>query len=222
MSLSKGFCALIGLLILGIASLGFAEIRAGSSEITGYVGGAIGLNETRFEGFPYYDPSLEATVDFSTELKSGVSLGLRAGYNLTPYIGTEVGVGWASNDLKDVLSIDGQEAREEVEASHSLWYSNLVIHLLPKSRFVPFLTGGVGAIYSSMSVEVNGYYVEVSETHFAPNFGGGVKIFLRRDLALRIDVRDFTWKYDDTKDRLHMLEISGGLTWFWGGRIFPY
>lgn len=217
MSLSKGFCGLIGLLILGIASLAFAEIRDGSSELTGYVGGAIGLNETRFEGFPYYDPSLEAT-----ELKSGVSLGLRVGYNLTPYIGTEVGAGWASNDLKDVLNIDDQEAREEVKASHTLWYSNLVVHLLPKSRFVPFLTGGVGAIYSSMSVEVNGYYVEVSETHFAPNFGGGVKIFLRRNLALRIDVRDFTWKYEDTKDRLHMLEVSGALTWFWGGRIFPY
>lgn len=210
MGISKGlFVLLAGLLILGMANLSFAEIKAGSVEVNGYVGGFIGLDSVRWEE-EEGDPC--SYVDF----QDGVIGGFRLGYNFTPYIGTELGWGWSSNNVK----VKYEDEEEGVNASEFLFHSNLVVHLLPKGRFIPFLTGGVGLIHLR-GAEVKSAYEEMDEsrTRFAGNWGGGMKVFLKDNVAFRTDLRFFNVGLGGySVDRANFLEISAGLTWFFGGK----
>jgi outer membrane beta-barrel protein len=149
--------------------------------------------------------------DMSLDPTTGTIAGLRLGYDFTSYIGGELGWGLSNNDVNRISKIDGQKIGdiEEINDFESSFYGSLVIHLMPKGWFVPFLTGGIGMIYlDSEGPE--------SQTQFAWNTGAGIKIFLTRRFAFRTDVRNFSLKPKNTGDRLNFLEASGGLTWYFG------
>lgn len=63
-----------------------------------------------------------------------------------------------------------------------------------RSRVVPFLAGGIGAMNLSPNIEnLSG------DTRFTANFGGGLKFFFTQDVALRFDWRGHGVKVGDTR-----------------------
>ena len=210
--MNKGPCILlIGLLIMGMANPCSAEVRGGMFEVNGYMGGLIGLGDAQWEGYPIYVGG--SKHDISINPTTGNIAGLRLGYDITSHIGGELGWGLSNNDLNKISKIDGQKVGdvEELNDYESLFYGNMIIHVMPEGWFVPFLTGGIGLIYLHSEGSE-------SKTDFAWNLGAGIKIFLTRKFAFRADVRNFNFKPENTGDHLNFLEVSGGLTWYFGGK----
>ncbi|RKY44135.1 MAG: hypothetical protein DRP81_06020 [Candidatus Omnitrophota bacterium] len=207
------FSVFLGLMMSCIAWPARSEIKAGSSELNLYVGGFIGLDKSYFEEdiIPY------DFEDMASDPGTGVVGGMSLTWNFTPYIGIEGGMALSSADFDAVYYIDEQEIKgEEIGASlggsEFMGYTNLVLHLLPESRIVPFLTGGVGFMHLWGTAEANGYEEDWSETHFCANWGGGVKIFVSETWLFRINVRNFNLKLEDSRDRFNWLEVSGGIS----------
>ena len=113
----------------------------------------------------------------------------------------------------------GFEYSEDETTGLFLTDLNLVLHVL-EGPIVPFFTAGGGIIGT------------VDQTLFAYNFGGGVKIFLTKKIAVRVDYREYFGELDDDleevlgvgpgpvfyerpfsyKEDFHLREISIGLT----------
>lgn len=212
---------LVCLLAVGMASHALAEIRGGSAEVSGYIGPLIGLDKAHYEGYPAgaelpeygFVGIQEAGVDPNT----GVFSGFRLGYNLTPYIGTEFSWGWSSANYEVFEKfVTGEEeilGKTKIDTSQFLFHTNIILHLLPESRIVPFLTTGIGLIHFSDNAKVF-FQKDDPGTQFVPNWGGGVKMFLTESIILRGDLRFFNFSLGDNfKDRLTTLEVSGGLSY---------
>jgi len=88
--------------------------------------------------------------------------------------------------------------------------SNLVINV-PISRFVPYVTGGIGFV-KPWGTELHSF-----DATFAGNYGGGVKLDrLAGPVGLRFDVRG--WRMADIADQgsINIFEASGAITFTWG------
>ena len=93
--------------------------------------------------------------------------GIRGSGFLTDYVGLEASVEVVpTGEGVTVLGYQG----------------NIVIHLAPHQRAVPFLTGGVGGITFTGGGD--------SETRLAGNVGVGLKAFVSERVALRFEARD--------------------------------
>ncbi|MEE9913075.1 MAG: OmpA family protein [Deltaproteobacteria bacterium] len=148
------------LMLMTIVTAGYAQVNAGSVNITPTIG------FYKFEG--------------NEDLESTVALGLRAGYFFTKYIGIEGyahyvptaivwGGGNPNSDIKFVgYGIEG------------------IVNLLPNSAFVPFIAVGVGGAHYSNAFERT---TENKRDKVTADYGAGVKYFLSENIALRADVR---------------------------------
>ncbi len=111
------------LMLAAIATTGFAQVKAGSVNITPTIG------FYKFEG--------------NEDMESSIALGLRAGYFFTKYIGIEgyahyvpTKINGTSENIKFVgYGIEG------------------IVNLLPNGAFVPFLAVGVGGAHYSNAFE---------------------------------------------------------------------
>jgi len=158
--------------LLAFATVGFAQVKAGSVNITPTVG------FYKFEG--------------NEDLESTFALGLRAGYNFTKYFGLEGyahyvptsivwGGGHSNSDIKFVgYGIEG------------------IVNLLPNGAFVPFLAVGVGGAHYSNAFENT---TENKRDKITADYGVGVKYFLSENVALRADVRHII-PFADTHNNL--------------------
>ena len=122
-----------------------------------------------------------------------------------------------------------------------LLFSVNAIYQYPMDTLVPFVTVGVGLINSSLELEqmqsqigttrltladiLSAGYVtrdilDYDETDLDFSFGGGLKFHVTGNAALRIDVRDHVVFPQDSPffgdaETLHMLEVSGGISYVW-------
>ena len=198
----KKISTFLFILLVGMVNCSLAEIRSGSVEVSGYIGPLIGLDKAHFKDSPV-----------SIDPKTGVYSGFRLGYNFTPYIGTEFSWGWSSANCSVIFN--GASVKPEIDTSQFLFQSNFVLHLLPKSHIVPFLTTGVGLVYLRGS-GIEDFYEKMDEsrTRFSPNWGGGIKIFITKDIIFRGDLRFSNFGLGDIfEDRITTLEISVGLAY---------
>ncbi len=155
-----------------------------------------------------------------TESEDGETFGLRLGYNFNPNLGLEWNAAFSTATYDAILYDDaGAEYSEDETTGLFVTDLNLVLHLL-KGPIVPFLTAGGGIIGT------------VDQALFAYNYGGGVKIFLTKKIAIRVDYREYFGEIDDDleevvgvgpgpvfyehpfsyKEDFHLREISIGLT----------
>jgi OmpA-OmpF porin, OOP family len=125
------------------------------------------------------------------------SLGL--GYNFTRYLGVELSGKYV--DFDSDAGVDGEILAAQLD---------LLLHVLPKWQFSPYLVAGVGA----MNTGIGG----TDAGDFFANYGLGVNIFLTSWLALRGDVRHII---DFTKDahinHYNNWTYSAGLNFVLGG-----
>jgi len=94
-------------------------------------------------------------------------------------------------------------------ATEAFLHANVVWHIVEVGRLVPYMTGGIGFMHSAG--ESGG--VQVSETDFSVDFGGGIKYFITNQVALRMEVRDINTQLQDTNDRLNLIiQATAGLS----------
>jgi hypothetical protein len=140
--------------------------------------------------------------------------GIRLTYNFTEMFGLEGTLGFIPissyyyTSWYDYMRLD----------SNAVFYSaDAVVHVY-NSRVVPFVAAGVGGTTFRFSETVNTPYGWASrtksDTYFAVNYGGGVKILLSHTIALRIDVRGYRI-FTGREDRADPFGQSGG--WAFGG-----
>jgi hypothetical protein len=96
-----------------------------------------------------------------------------------------------------------------------LYSSNLVVNI-PISRFVPYVTAGLGFIrpWGGDLSDLVGF-----GTTFAGNYGGGIKLNrLAGPVGLRFDVRGWrTSEILELSGGANILEATGAVTFTWGG-----
>ena len=152
---AKNLLLVIFVLLSGPVRLG-AENREGAFTLGPFFGA---------QGFP-----LNGESHFDVDWYPGI----RAGYNFTPNLGAEFVFGY-NNTVRDP------------EGWHCKIYqygADMLYHLRPGKRFVPFLAVGFGAFTvdyddSALSSRTDAYF----------NFGGGLDYALTERMSVRADYR---------------------------------
>ncbi|MCM2357670.1 MAG: OmpA family protein [Geobacteraceae bacterium] len=138
------------------------------------------------------------SFDGGQHLETRPVIGLRGGYNLTKYFGVEA--------LFDYVATES--TRAGLGDAHVYRYGgDLLLHLLPDGKLVPYLAAGYGGVTvdrDNRQTLTKGIF----------DYGPGIKYFLTDDLALRGDFRHLVFKDDET---LHNYEYAVGLTYQFGG-----
>lgn len=179
------------LILTLITASGYAQVKAGSFNITPTVG------MYKFEG--------------DEDMDAGIALGLRAGYNFTKYIGLEAYGHWVPTEINNTAN-NGEKVNVFGYGVEGIF------NLLPDSAFVPFFAIGVGGIhYSRYSQDTT----DREDNKLTLGYGLGVKYFLSDNWALRADVRHIMpvkADFDSPDDTLHNnLLATVGLTFAFGG-----
>jgi OOP family OmpA-OmpF porin len=170
------------LLLMLVVTTGYAQVKAGSVNITPTIGGYM------FEG--------------NEDMDNSLSLGLRAGYFFTKYIGVEGFVHYVPTE------INGTPAKEKMSF---LGYGiEGIFNILPNGKFVPFLAAGVGGTHYSTTYDRT---TEDKRNKIALDYGAGLKYFLSENVALRGDVRHVI-PFSDTHSNLF---YTVGVTFAFGG-----
>jgi|WetSurMetagenome_2_1015567.scaffolds.fasta_scaffold319793_1 hypothetical protein len=130
--------------------------------------------------------------------------GARAEVDFLKIFGMEENFGFSPRLFNSAL-FPGQAS----DARGFLYSTNFIVNI-PLSRFVPYVTAGVGLI------KPWGSSLASFDTTFAGNYGGGIKLTrLIGPVGLRFDVRG--WRTADILNQggLNIFESSGALTFSW-------
>jgi OmpA-OmpF porin, OOP family len=150
-----------------------------------------------------------------------------------PVFGARVGVGFGRN-LGIETYYSWMSTRTNYGSGDSLWFTNsgttpvdqsiqgygldLTLNLLPSTAFNPYVFGGWHEEKIESDVSDLGRYMNGLE------FGGGVKLGISKKLAIRAELRDQIWKFDENEapdppgnKNIHNLQYSGGIQLTLGG-----
>ena len=177
-----------------------AQVQSNSQEVDAYAGELWGddLTDRQITG---RKPKLDDDVTF----------GLRYGYNFTPEWGLEASLGYSPNKAK------GLEGRD-IDLDLTTLDLNGVYHFNTGTRFVPYMTAGVG--YASAHLDhdilgtVNAQPVAIRDDNgFTLNAGFGAKYFATDKLLFRLEGR---YRYldkvvDRFDDSLNTFETTLGV-----------
>lgn len=203
-------------LLLFSAVVYSAPLFAENSEITFYVGGLVG------DKFQVFAPALFQNVDAKFDDK--FTGGFRMAYFFNSHFAAEGGIGFSPSTVITAASYSGgqTQAGALIGIDTYVLHANLVAHLA-NGPVIPYVTGGVGAIHFGIQTDQYhdhdhghyGYYdiPTPSETDFAWNAGGGVKIPFRKTVAFRFDGRVYFVNPQFSVDgHTTFKEITGGLS----------
>jgi OOP family OmpA-OmpF porin len=183
--------ALVFLLPLSARS----EIRAGSFEI--------GV----FGGYNFFQTS--------QNLVNRPIYGGRIGYNFTRHFGIEAAGEYIYTRVDDKTlpagsGTEGQYRSPMDSVSITFYHLDLVYHIMPDSKFTPFILVGYGGTNYSPSISMHGHDMP------AFNVGIGAKYSLTDNIALRLDLKDYmvTEIFQET---YHNLGATLGISFMFGG-----
>jgi len=156
-----------GLVLVTLATPGFAENRSGAVTVSPFVGGYVLDSEQHEESRPMF--------------------GLRAGYNFTKNFGAEAMFGYALTETKGKYGVSGSR-----EADMYRYGVDLLYHFMPDKKFVPFIAVGGGGTSFSIpnSPSTRNHYAGLV------TYGGGAKYSITEDIAFRGDVRGIYLVHD--------------------------
>jgi len=182
------------LIVCFCASGALAENRAEAINVTPFIGG---FNP---------DPGLP--------FQEGPAFGIGLGYNFSEQLGAEFTFHYVESDYSGdiVSSTDWGNG----DAKIMIYKLDLLYHLtglLPGDMIVPYLAAGPGMItWDTDRKDVD------TNNDFLLNYGGGLKIFLTKDLALRADMRNVI-NFHASDDRGSSFLYTAGLTYEIGGKV---
>lgn len=125
---------LLSMSMLALAAPGFAENRAGTFNLSPYVGGYTFDHDQRYQN-----------------LENSPIFGIRAGYNFTENWGAEARFGYVLAEHR---------AANYPEADVYSFGIDALYHFNPSGSFVPYLAAGVGGIHHNYPANGPGYYPE--------------------------------------------------------------
>lgn len=185
--------------------IGITVPRAGQGEI-----GGLHFNITPFGG--YREWANEANLD------SKMLFGGRLGVMMGRYIGIEGYYSWMSSETKegvDSLFLPFGPAGTDLDVQG--YGADVTLNLIPGSVLNPYIFGG----WHEEKVTSDGPGVKTFLN--GPEFGGGVKLTLGSRTAIRAEIRDQLWGFEEGSpdppgnDNLHNLVYTGGLQVSLGG-----
>lgn len=172
-----------------------AEIRAGSIEVTPFVGYNI------FEN--------------SQNLEDQWLLGGRIGYNFTRHFALEGVVEFIPTNVDDrsiTITYEGQYGGPMNNVDLTLYHIDAVYNFTPEEKFNPFVVVGIGGAH---------YKPEIADDDMAAfNIGVGAKYWLAENIAIRVDLRDYMVT-EVLQETYHNFGATLGLTFALGGRAKP-
>ena len=127
------------------------------------------------------------------DLDSGPTYGVRLGYDFTKHFGLEADLGYMDTKYTEFAPdryTDVYNYRLEA-----------LYHFFPDKKLVPFVAAGIGG--QSMNYKNTS---KSNSTHFAGDYGVGLKYFLTENVALRTDLRHI----------LGFASIENNLAWTFG------
>ena len=182
------------LMLMFVATTGYAQVKAGSFNITPTIG------MYKFEG--------------NEDMDAGIALGLRLGYNFTKYLGVEAYGHWVPTDATYYSDEKVNVIGYGIEA---------LFNILPDGPLVPFVAVGVGGIHYSQAIRdttgFEGDFDNGIRDKVTGDIGGGLKYFLTENWALRADARyvvPINYKFDSDSMTNNLL-ATVGLTFAFGG-----
>lgn len=189
--------AVMAFLILCFCVTGaYAENREGAITVTPFIGGL----------------DIDRHIPWDA---TSWAYGLGLGYNISEKLGVELTFHYAEPRDKDSqMNLNTGITPPNYDGKIYVYKLDLLYHLiglLPGDLVLPYIAGGIGDIKYSTN-RPNGF----SENNFLVDAGGGLKIFLTRDLALRGDVR-YMLDFDSEHDHNSLL-YTVGLTYEIGGK----
>jgi len=126
----------------------------------------------------------------------------KLGYDITRHFGLEGSFDYIISESTLANSYWGSRFGFRLDA---------VVNLLPDSRFVPYVSGGVGFMYTEdLYPRLN---TTQNHTDFLLSAGGGAKFFLTDSIALRADVRPIV-TFDE--DAFVNYEVMLGVSYYFG------
>lgn len=182
---------MVAAIVLFMPVSGQAQIKAGSFEVSPFVGYSLFENDQN--------------------LDNAKSFGGRLGYNFTKNWGLEVVVEHLRTgvDNKSVSATkEGQYGGSMDDVELTFYHLDVVYHFMPDSKFTPFVIAGVGGGH---------YSPAISNTDMAAiNLGVGAKYLIKENISLRVDLRD-TMVTEFFQETYHNLGVTVGLTFSFGG-----
>ncbi len=175
----KRFTALITFLLLGFAATSHAQFEPKSYSFSPTIG--------------LY------TFDQHQELKSSALVGLRISRYLTSRFAMEGVLLYVPTESKTKIGSDN-------EVSGTLYHLDGLYHFPNKTKWLPFLAAGVGAM--TLSGSNTG-----ADNNLMLNYGGGLKYLYSDKVSLRADVRQVL--LDDVSIE-HNMVYTLGLEFSWG------
>jgi outer membrane beta-barrel protein len=130
-------------------------------------------------------------------------VGGRLGYYVFDRLVAEGGVAWTRIRRPQEIVESLFDLSLEAEDFHMLFYQlGLTWEVLPGRQMVPFVTGGVGSS------------IMQGRSESSVNVGAGTTLFLSRRMAMRWEVRDYSFKSgsDDARRTNHNVEFTLGTT----------
>ena len=139
----------------------------------------------------------EGSVTFSTSsgkmwfdsdynLQDNTQVGISASTNLTRNWGVELGLNYVDSSLKATMT----GADKDVKTY--FYHIDGLYHFTPEKQFVPYVAAGIGGL--AFDPDDVG-----TENDYSFNYGGGFKIFLIENVAVRGDIRNVI-SWDDITD----------------------
>lgn len=166
-----------------------AEIKAGSVELSPFVGYNFFQSRQNLENAPIY--------------------GGRIGYNFTEHFGVEATGEFVSSSVDDkskAFSREGEFTTPIDDVDITMYHLDLIYHFMPEAKFNPFIVAGYGAVHYSQ--EIN------SKNMSAIDFGVGAKYWVADNVALRVDVRDNLL----LDEQIHNIATTLGVVLRFGGK----
>jgi len=182
-------------MVMLIPASGQAEIKAGSFEVSPFVGYNLFENEQNLDDDLIY--------------------GGRLGYNFTKNFGLEVVVEHIRTEVDDRSTTRAREGRylsPMDDVNLTFYHLDAVYHFMPDGKFNPFVVAGIGGAH---------YSPDISDSDMAAiNLGVGAKYWIKDNIALRVDLRDImvTELFQET---YHNLGATVGVTFAFGGNEKP-
>lgn len=181
----------VAAIVLLLPVSGQAEIKAGSFEVSPFVGYSLFEDDQNLDDAPVF--------------------GGRLGYNFTKHFGIEA-VGEYIRTGVDDKSItgakEGQYRGPTDDVDLTFYHLDAVYHFMPDGRFNPFVLAGLGGAH---------YSPDISDSDMGViNVGVGAKYWLKDNIALRVDVRD-TMVTEFFQETYHNLGATVGVTFAFGG-----
>ncbi|MBP7866668.1 MAG: outer membrane beta-barrel domain-containing protein [Acidobacteria bacterium] len=144
----------------------------------------------------------------STNLESTYISGGRFSYAFTDHVAVEGQFGYLNADVRNPLQVpleDNQFGWPDQTTKGVTFGGGVLYHFLPKEKVNPFVYAGMGIAHFIPNVTD-------SVNKFMAEFGGGVKIWLNKNIAFRADIRDAII-FSSTR---HNLVLTAGLVFGFG------